>query len=239
MRDILLIIFIPCVAFCAKAERIIEREKYNLIIASDTVYMSEDYQLTVDLKGNKNAIVYSNTLSLPIYNDKAYLKFKASAAALDKNGMSKQRVKITVVIGKDSLYEDVTYFVARSPMSNSIRRVQDSLTIVLLKKEDYKDIHDASYYQKYFIGFASEFGNSVLKEDLGQLLVFLVVDSKGKVVKYDIVKNTYKTIPLEKIQQAIESYQLEDFESAGNLKFSAVIYTVKGYRGNIVVCSER
>jgi hypothetical protein len=221
------------------AERIIKREKYNLIIASDTVCTGENYDLIVDLKGNGNAIVLRNGSRVAIVNGKGLVKFMSSAYAYNKDGASKQRLQIGVVINNDSLFEDVTYVVVKPPMSNSIRRVQDSLTILLSKQEAYKDIHDASYYQKYTLGFASEFGNDVLKEELGQLLVLIVVDSNGKVIKYDIVKNTYKTIPLQKIQHALESYQFEGYVAAGNLKFSAVIYTVKGYRGNIIVASDR
>lgn len=239
MRVILLIIFIQGITLSVKAERILIREKYNLIIASDTVCIGENYDLTVDLKGDQNVIVLLNGSSVDMADAKGWIKFKAIAYAIDKNGMSKQRFKISIVFKKDTLIEYVTCFIIKPPMSNSIRRVQDSLTVLLSNKEEYKDIHDASYYQKYALGFASKFGDAELKEELGKILLFVIVDTNGKVVKYDIVKNTYQKIPLGKIQNALDSFQFEKFEITGNLKFSVVIYTVKGYRGNIIVCSDR
>ncbi len=239
MRNILFLCIVFCISNYVLAERVLIRGKYNVIIASDSLCIGENYELTVDLKGDKDAIVLLNGVSVGMADAKGWIKFKAIAFAYDKNGMSKQRLQISIVFNKDTLFEDITYVVVKPPMSNSIRRVQDSLTALLYKQEEYKDIHDATYYQKYSLGFASEFGESVLMGELGQLLVFVIVDTNGKVVKYNIIKNTYKTISLQEIQNALESYQFEDFETAGNLKFSAVIYTVKGYRGNIIVSSER
>jgi hypothetical protein len=238
MRFILAILFIQFIVVSVMAERILVRKKYNLIILSDTVYAGEDYFLTVDLKGNKHAEVLRNYSPVPVSEGKGYIKFRAAATSYDKNGCSIQKVNLGVVFSKDTLFEDVTFFVVKPPIIN-IRPVQDSLTALLDKQEPYNQMQHVTSYNDYLSGFAYDLGTNVLKEETGQLLILVAVDSKGKVIRYDILKNTYKTIPLQNIESAIQSYQLiRKIKYDGDLKFSAVIYTMKGHTGNYIISSE-
>jgi len=250
MRIILFVCVVCFLNIDLRAERIVYREKYNIIIASDTVYAGEDYKLTVDLKGDKNGIVLRNYNPVPVSNCKGYIKFRASATSYDKNGVSKQGVDIAVVFDKDSIFEDVTFFVVRPPMSvnetksyiqsNDLFRVQDSLTVILYNQEPYKDIEYLYSHKKYSLDFVAYLGEKLsFKDSPGELLVMVIVDSAGKVIKYDIAKNTYKSISLQKIKRVIQSYRLvKDFEYDGSLKFSAVIRTMERDRGNSVTWSQ-
>ncbi|MGN6646955.1 MAG: hypothetical protein ACTHJT_10545 [Cytophaga sp.] len=239
MRQLVLVsLFISSFVFTVKAERVLKREKYDLIIKSDTVYAGEDYYLTVDLKGNENVKVLRNYYPVPVSGGKGYVKFKASAVCYDKNGRSKQLINVGVVFDRDTLFEDITYYVEKPPASN-IRSVQDSLTVLLYNLEPYKQIEYLSMHDQYFHSFAYDLGTSTLMKETGELMVAVIVDATGKVVKYDILKNTYKVIPLQKIENAIQSYRLDrKIMYNGNLKFSAVVYTLKGHTGNYIVASE-
>jgi len=250
MRIILFVCVVCFLHIDLKAERILYREKYNIIISSDTVYAGDDYALSVDLKGNKNGIVLRNGYPVGMSDGKGYIKFRAAATSYDKNGISKQRIDLAVIFDKDSIFEEVTFFVAKPPVSVNdtksyfqsgyLYRVQDSLTVVLYNQEPYRDVEYLYSHKKYFFGFAEYLEKSLpLKDKPGQLLVMVIVDSAGKVIKYDIVKNTYKTITLKEIEKAIHSYRLvKDFEYDGSLKFSAVINTVEGDPGNFIMKSQ-
>jgi hypothetical protein len=233
-----------------KAERVLQREKYNIIITADTVCAGSDYFLTVDLKESKKTKVLRNGYPVGIADGKAYIKFKAAATSYDKLGISKQSMLIAVLFDKDSVFEIINYFVIKPPVSaedimaqaqrKRVKEVQDSLTVILYKQEPYKDVEYLYSHEKYFSGFAYYLEKNLpFKNEAGELWVMVIIDSRGKVSKYDIVKNTYKSISLQKIEKAIQSYKLtKDFVYDGSLKFSVVIYTVENKDGNSIIKSQ-
>ena len=233
MKKSIVSILLLLMIISLKAQHVINREKYSIVISSDTVYPGEFYMLYIDLGNAQDAQVKKNGMSVPIdETNKAYVKFKASKGSYDAQGNSTQSMNLSIKIDKDVVVEKVVYIVKRLPIKES--SLQDSVSSFLSTNSDYKKIQT---FDNVFIydDFIKYLENSLpLHTYPGQISVALIVNSQGKVIRYDFIKNSYVGISKEAFDKAILSYRVRpDMMSKSSFKFGIEVFTFKGYLENI------
>jgi len=216
-------------ALSVHAERIIEKEQYTIVISSDTLYPQEYYVLYVDLKKNQNAEVRKNGMLVPIdNNNKAQLKFKTAGGSFDKDDNSYHSMQLTIKISDVLMKEEISYVIKRMPIKKYT--MKDSIHYFLSENDAYKKIElfDNIYIYESFIKHLK----TALSIDthVGQLSIAMIINSEGKVVRYDFIKNTYADISKEQFDKAILAFRVSrDMMSRSGFKFGIAAFTFQGY----------
>ncbi len=221
-------------AFSLHAERIIQKGKFSIVIASDTLYPEEYYRLYVDLTQIPDAKVFRNGMPVPVDSSshKAYIRFKVSSTSFDIDDNGYQRFTLYVKTDKKTFVEEVPYIVKRTPVKKYL--VKDSVEYFLAENTAYRNIkllNDFSVYENF-----KEYlkGKLFLHEHLGQLSMTVIIDSNGKVVRYDCIRNTYFDIPKEKFDKIIAAYHVpKTMIKPYEFKFGIEVFTFKGYIENV------
>lgn len=221
------------VIFSLQAQRIISREKYSIVIASDTVYAGEMYTLDINLRNFESAHVKKDGMSVPIdATNKACVKFKASKGNYDWQGNSYQSMNLSIKIDEKVFVEKVTYVVKRLPIKE--QTMQDSVSSFLSDNSAYKKIppFDNVFIYEDFIKYLE---NSLpLHVHDGQASLALIINSQGKVIRYDFIKNSYAGISKEAFDKAILAYRVRpDMMSKSSFKFGVEVFTFKGNLENM------
>src|SRR4051812_30330078 len=95
-----------------QAERIITKEKFTIVISSDTVYPGEYYTLYVDLAMAENAEVKKNGMELLIDdNRKAHVRFLVVSVDFDINDNSTQEIILSINADNIITVEKIPYVV--------------------------------------------------------------------------------------------------------------------------------
>lgn len=222
------------VVLSLKAEHIISREKYSIVISSDTVYAGEMYTLYIDLRTIQHPLVKKNGVVVPIdvATNKAYLNFKAVNGNYDWQGNSYQTMNVSIKIEGVVILEKISYVVKRLPMKE--HSVQDSVSKVLSNNNGYKKIQsvEADFIYDDFIQYMEN--NLPLHAYSGQVALALIMNAQGKVIRYDFIKNSYVGISKDAFDKAILSYRVRpDLMGKNSFKFGIEAFTFKGYLGNV------
>ncbi|WP_018344289.1 hypothetical protein [Cytophaga aurantiaca] len=216
-------------ALSVQAERIIERKEYTIVISSDTLYPYEYYVLYVDLKDNQNADVRKNGTVVPIdNNNKAQLRFKVAPGMFDKDGNSHQSMTLAIKIDKKIVVEEIPYIIKRKPIKEY--SMEDSIRHFLSKDEAYKkiELYENVYVYDEFIQYLKN--TLSIDTHVGQLSLAIIINSEGKVVRYDFIQNTYVDITKEQFDKAIHSFRVgRSMMSRSGFKFGIEAFTFQGY----------
>lgn len=212
-----------------KAQHTINREKFTIVTAYDTLYPGEEYTLYVDLGNVMDAEVKRNGMSVPIdLSNKAQVKFKTAVVHFDKSGNSMQVMHLSIKIKDEVITEDVPYVVKKLPIKES--SMQDSVSIFLSKNEVYKKVQtsDNVFIYDDFIKYLKK--HLPLESTVGQLSMAVMINSQGYVERYECIKNSYAGISKEEFDKIILAYRVSpNMMGKFGFKFGLEVFSFQGH----------
>ena len=226
------LLFIP--VFFLHAERIFQRGDFSIVIASDTVYPEEYYRLYVDLTQIPNAEVFRNGMPVSVDSSshKAYIRFKVASTSFDIHDNGYQSFVLSIKIKDKVIVEEISYIVKRVPVKKY--SVKDSIEYLLSENKAYKNVELLNDYAVYENFKQYLKGKLLFQEYLGQLSMAVIIDSNGKVSRYDFIRNSYIDIPKEKYDKVIAAYRVpKTMIKVQELKFGMEVFTFEGYLENV------